>query len=103
MAFGMEKAYKACVVVLVRDFGLPADGFTYELTDSDVHYADRILDVVFYRGNIGHYNRRNGFHGWRHKLESTAIKLSHFLKFYSFTPTFMRAWAWNVVKRSLFR
>lgn len=101
MAFGMEKAYRACGVILVRDLGLPADEFTYELTDSDIHYADRILDVVFYRGNMGHYNKRGGFHGWRHKLESTAIKLSHFVKFYPLAPSFMRDWGWSVIKSRL--
>ena len=99
--FGMEKAYRACGAVLVRDLGLPANEFTYELTDYDMRYADKILDVVFYRGNMGHYNKRSGFHGWKHKLESTGIKLSHFIKFYPLAPSFMRDWAWGVVKSRL--
>lgn len=97
--FGMEKAYRACGAILVRDLGLPADEFTYELTDYDMRYADKILDVVFYRGNMGHYNKRSGFHGWRHKLESTGIKLSHFFKFYPLAPSFMRDLPSGVVKR----
>ena len=96
--FGMEKAYRACGAILVRDLGLE-DEFTYKLKDKDLRYADRILNVVFYRGNMGHYNKRGGFHGWRHKLESTAIKLSHFVKFYPLAPSFMRDWGWSVVKR----
>lgn len=100
-ALGMEKAYKACGAILVRDLGLPSDEFTYKLTDKDMRYADRILNVVFYRGNMGHYNKRGGFHGWKHKLESTGIKLSHFIKFYPLAPTFMRDWAWDVVKSRL--
>lgn len=99
--FGMEKAYRACGAILVRDLGLPANEFTYELTDYDMRYADKILDIVFYRGNMGHYNKRGGFHGWKHKLESTGIKLSHFIKFYPLAPTFMRDWAWDVVKSRL--
>ena len=99
--FGMEKAYKACGAILVRDLGLPANEFTYELTDYDMRYADKILDVVFYRGNMGHYNKRGGFHGWKHKLESTGIKLSHFFKFYPLAPSFMRDWVWGVVKSRL--
>ena len=95
---GMEKAYRACGAILVRDLGLPAEEFTYELTDNDKHYADKILDIVFYRGNMGHYNKRSGFHGWKHKIESTGIKLSHFLKFYPLAPSFMCAWAWDVFK-----
>lgn len=100
-AFGMEKAYKACGAILVRDLGLPSDEFTYKLMDKDMRYADRILNVVFYRGNMGHYNKKGGFHGWRHKLESSVIKLSHFVKFYPLAPTFMRDWAWDVVKSRL--
>lgn len=99
--FGMEKAFRACGAILVRDLGLPANEFTYELTDYDMRYADKILDIVFYRGNMGHYNKRGGFHGWKHKLESTGIKLSHFIKFYPLAPTFMRDWAWDVVKSRL--
>lgn len=99
--FGMEKAYRACGTILVRDLGLPANEFTYELTDYDMRYADKILDVVFYRGNMGHYNKRGGFYGWKHKLESTGIKLSHFIKFYPLAPSFMRDWAWDVVKSRL--
>ena len=98
---GMEKAYKACGAILVRDLGLPANEFTYELTDYDMRYADKILDVVFYRGNMGHYNKRSGFHGWKHKLESTGIKLSHFFKFYPLAPSFMCDWAWGIVKSRL--
>lgn len=99
--FGMEKAYRACGAILVRDLGLPANEFTYELTDYNMRYADKILDIVFYRGNMGHYNKRGGFHGWKHKLESTAIKLSHFIKFYLLAPSFMRDWARDVVKSRL--
>ena len=99
--FGMEKAYRACGAILVRDLGLPADEFTYDLNDYDMRYADKVLDIVFYRGNMGHYNKRGGFHGWKHKLESTGIKLSHFIKFYPLAPSFMRDWAWDVVKSRL--
>lgn len=97
-ALGMEKAYKACGTILVRNLGQSADEFTFQLTDKDMRYADRILNVIFYRGNMGHYNKRGGFHGWRHKVESTAIKLSHFIKFYSLAPSFMCDWGWGVVK-----
>lgn len=99
--FDMEKAYRACGAIIVRDLGFPANEFTYELTDYDMRYADKILDVVFYRGNMGHYNKRGGFYGWKHKLESTCIKLSHFIKFYPLAPSFMRNWAWGVVKSRL--
>ena len=100
-ALGMEKAYKACGAILVRDLRLPSDEFTYELTDKDMRFTDRILNVVFYRGNMGHYNKKGGFHGWRHKLESSVIKLSHFVKFYPLAPSFMRDWGWSVIKSRL--
>ena len=99
--FGMEKAYRACGAILVRDLGLPEDEFTYELSDSDMHYADKILDVVMYRGNMGHYNKRGGFHGWKHKVESTAIKLSHFVKFYPLAPAFMKDWGLSVIREKV--
>ena len=99
--FGMEKAYRACGTILVRDLGLSANEFTYELTDYDMRYADKILDVVFYRGNMGHYNKRSGFHGWRHKMESASIKFSHFVKFYPLAPSFMRDWGWSVIKEKI--
>ena len=97
----MEKAYKACGAILVRDLGLPVEEFTYELSDQDMRYADRILNVVFYRGNMGHYNKQGGFHGWKHKLESTGIKLSHFIKFYPLAPSFMGDWGRSVIKSRL--
>lgn len=98
---GMEKAYRACGAILVRDLGLPANEFTYDLVDSDLRYADRILDVVFYRGNMGHYNKLSGFHGWKHKLESTGIKLSHFVKFMPLAPGYSYGWLWHEVKRCI--
>ncbi len=58
---GMEKAYKACGAVLVEILGLPAKEFTYELNDSDRKYGRRVMEVVEYRGNTGHYNLRGGY------------------------------------------
>ena len=99
--FGMEKAYRVCGSVLADNLGLPSDEFTYPLTDKDRKSADKILDVVFYRGNMGHYNKRAGFHGWRHKVESMCIKISHFMKFYPLAPEFMRDWGWSVLKKTM--
>lgn len=95
---GMERAYRACGCILVSELGLPEDEFTYQLTNRDRKYADKILEVVSYRGNMGHYNKHAGFYGWKHKLESSGIKLSHFLKFYPLAPSFMRDWGWSVIK-----
>lgn len=101
--FGLEKAYKACGAILVKNLGLPTYEFTYELTEQDMRYADKILDVVFYRGNMGHYNKQAGFYGWKHKLESACIKLSHFIKFYPLAPSFMKDWSIGVIKTKLFQ
>lgn len=89
---GMEKAFRACGSILVHQLGLPAEEFTYALTDKDQRYGNRILDVVFYRGNMGHYNKRSGFHGWKHNFESTGIKISHFLKFMPLAPSYSGQW-----------
>ena len=99
---GLEKAYRACGCILTDELGLPAEAFTYRLTAADRRYARRILDVVFYRGNMGKYNKRGGFHGWRHQLESVGIKTAHFVKFYPLAPGFMRSWLWDVVATRFF-
>ena len=90
--FGMEKAFRACGSISVNQLGLPAEEFPYVLTDQDLRYGDKILGVVSYRGNMGHYNKRNGFHGWKHNLESTGIKISHFLKFMPLAPDYSCRW-----------
>ena len=89
---GIEKAFRACGSILVRQLGLPAEEFPYKLTDKDKLYSNKILDVVFYRGNMGHYNKKSGFHGWKHNVESTGIKISHFLKFMPLAPDYSTRW-----------
>lgn len=100
-ALGMEKAYKACGSILVDYLGLSQKETGYIITDSDRRYGKRILDIVLYRGNMGHHNKLGGFHGWKHKTEAMGIKLAHFVKFYSLSPTYTRQWLWHEVKRSL--
>ena len=95
--FGLEKAYRACGCILVDKLGLPAEDFPYELTAKDQCYTRRILEVVFYRGNMGLYNRKGGVRGWKHVVEATFVKLSHFMKFYPMAPGYMREWGWNRV------
>lgn len=89
---GMTKAYKACGSILVDCLGLPANGFPFSLSEADRRYGKKILDVVFYRGNMGHYNKRSGFHGWKHNIEATCIKVSHFLKFMPLAPSYSCRW-----------
>lgn len=95
---GLEKAYRACGCILVDKLGLPEADFPYQLTAKDRKYSQRILDVVFYRGNMGLYNRKGGISGWKHNIEAMGVKASHFLKFYPLAPGYMRDWAVDVIK-----
>ena len=54
---------------------------------------------MIYRGNMGHYNKRNGFRGWKHKLEALGIKVSHFIKFMPLAPGYSRGWLWHEISR----
>ena len=100
-ALEMEKAFRACGSILVDFLGLPKEDLGYELTYVDRKYAKRILEVVFYRGNMGHYNKKNGFTGWKHYVESTAIKVSHFLKFFSLAPSYSKGWLSHELNRKV--
>ena len=98
---GMEKAFRACGSILVYQLGLPSEEFLYPLTGRDIHYGKRILDVVLYRGNMGHYNKKSGFQGWRHNIESTGIKLSHFVKFMPLAPSYNFRWLGHELVRKI--
>ena len=98
---GMEKAFRACGSILVCQLGLPTEDFPYALTDKDLWYGRKILDVVFYRGNMGHYNKKSGFHGWKHNVESTSIKVSHFLKFMPLAPGYSCNWLMHELCRKI--
>ena len=96
---GLDRVFRACGSILVDHLGLPAEDFPYQLTAQDRKYTQRILDVVFYRGNMGHYHRVGGVHGWKHVVEAIVIKVSHFVKFYSLAPAYMRGWAVSLVEK----
>ncbi len=96
---GLERAYKACGSILVNQLGLPQDDLGYHLSDSDRKNGEKILEVVIYRGNMGHYNKRSGFSGWKHKVEALCIKVSHFLKFMPLAPEYSRGWLWHELIR----
>ncbi len=100
---GMERAYRACGAILVDKLGLPAEEFTYQLNDSDRKYAERILNVVEYRGNMGHYNLKGGSHGMWHNIEATCIKVAHFMKFMPLAPAFSCGWLTAELKRKISR
>ncbi len=96
---GLERAYKACGSILVDQLGLPQQDLGYVLTDSDRNYGKKILDVVMYRGNMGHHNKLGGFTGWKHKIESLGIKLSHFVKFWPLAPRYTCGWLHHEIIR----
>ena len=96
---GMERAYRACGTILVDQLGITEKELGYALTDTDRKYGKRILDVVMYRGNMGHYNKRTGFRGWKHKVEAMGIKLAHFAKFAPLAPKYSYGWILNEVKK----
>lgn len=98
---GMEKAWKACGSILVDDLGLQEDELGYSLAKRDRRYGKKIMNVVLYRGNMGHYNKHNGFSGWKHKVEAMCIKISHFVKFMPLAPTYSYGWLWHEVRRNL--
>lgn len=100
---GIERAYRACGCLLIDYLGLPKVEFTYELKSSDKRYSKRILDVVMYRGNMGHYNLKGGHQGLWHNLEAMGIKIIHFLKFMPLAPAFSWNWLVAELKRKITR
>ncbi len=98
---GMERAYCTCGRLLIDYLGLGKDEFTYRLNNGDRQYAKRMLDVVMYRGNMGHYNLKGGHQGLRHNLEATGIKIIHFLKFMPLAPAFSWNWLLAELKRKI--
>lgn len=100
---GLEKAYRACGSILVDYLGLPQKEFGYTITDKDRSYGSKVLDVVFYRGNMGHFNKRHGYVGLKHKLEAVGIKVSHFVKFMPLAPGFSCNWLWYGLSKKTFR
>lgn len=100
-ALDMEKAFRACGSIVVHQLGLPAEEFPFPLTDRDEHYGKKILSIVFYRGNMGHYNKKSGFHGWKHNIESTGIKVSHFFKFMPLAPGYNCGWLAHELSRKI--
>lgn len=97
----LEKAYRACGSILVDYLGLTEEELAFRIEDRDRHYGRKIMDVVMYRGNMGHYNKRSGFSGWKHKVEAAGIKISHFAKFVPLTPSYSCGWLWHEIKRNI--
>ena len=87
-ALGMERAFRAIGWIMTDSLGMPKQDLGYELTDKDCRYAQRIIDIVRYRGNMGHYNRMSGYSGWKHNIEAAAILMSHFVKLWPLAPAY---------------
>lgn len=104
-ALGMEKAWRACGAILVDHLGMPEGDLGYMLSDQDRKYAKRILDVVLYSGNMGHYegNQLRERGGRQRPLKVVGIKLLHFMKFAPLAPGYSCDWLWYEVKRVLTR
>lgn len=100
-SLGLEQAYKACGSILVDYLGLPMEDLGYSLSDEDRKYGQKIMHVVMYRGNMGHFNKHSGFSGWKHKVEALGIKLSHFMKFMPLAPGYSRGWMWHEITRQV--
>ena len=89
---GLERAFRACEYVLKNYLGLDEKYLPYIITDSDKKYGRRMISVVLYRGNMGHYNKRHGWSGLGHQLESACIKITHFVKFFWLSPEYHLGW-----------
>lgn len=100
-ALGMVRAFRACEYILAECLGLSEGYLPYDIRPVDRKYSQRMLKVVLYRGNMGHYNKRNGWSGLGHQLESASIKMSHFVKFFWLSPGYHIGWLWHEVKRGL--
>ena len=90
--FELEKAFKACGYILINYVGMDKKYMPYEIGSVDRKYGRRMLDVVLFRGNMGHYNKRNGWSGIGHQVESACIKISHFVKFFWLSPGYHLGW-----------
>lgn len=89
--FGMKSAFRACEYIIGEKLELPKEYLLYDIRSIDRWFGRKILNIVLYRGNMGHYNKRGGWKGLRHKVESTGIKLSHFLKLWWLSPAYHAA------------
>ena len=91
-SLGMRRAFAACSSILVDYLGMDAKYLPYEIDAKDRKYGRRMLGVILYRGNMGHYNKRNGWSGFGHQVESAFIKISHFVKFFWLSPGYHIGW-----------
>lgn len=102
-ALGMEKAYRACCCILVDHLGLSEEELGYAFSDADRCYGEKILDVVMFRGNMGHYEgeTKRFEERWKWKMKAIGIKFSHFMKFMPLAPSYTRGWLMYKIRRCI--
>lgn len=96
---GVEKAFRACGYIVTEYLGMDEKYLPFKIMSKDRKYGRRMLDVVLYRGNMGHYNKRNGWSGIRHQAESACIKSAHFIKFFWLSPKYHLGWMKACISR----
>mgnify|MGYP002625969070 CR=1 FL=1 len=101
--FGMKRAYKACGSILVDYLGISTDELGFKLAPRDRKYGKRILNVVFYRGNMGHYegNRVRVEKNIKRTAKAIFIKATHFFKFFLLAPAYNSRWMLRQIKRMI--
>ena len=97
---GMTRAFRACEYILSEKLELPKEYLPYKIGGIDRWFGGRLLDVVLYRGNMGHFNKRGGWKGLKHQIESACIKIAHFTKFVLLSPGYQLGWMAHRVKGS---
>lgn len=85
---GIKRAFRACEYIVGDRLGLSEDYLPYKIRSIDRWFGRKILSIVMYRGNMGHYNKRHGWKGIGHIIESTCIKIAHFLKLWWLSPSY---------------
>lgn len=85
---GMNRAFMACEYIIGNKLGLAEESLPYKIRSIDRWFGRTIFNIVQYRGNMGHYNKRHGCKGIGHKMESACIKIAHFLKLWWLSPSY---------------
>ncbi len=86
--FGIERAFRTSEYIVGDRLGLAEEYLPYKIRGIDRCFGRKILNILLYRGNMGHYNKRGGWKGCKHKIESACIKISHFMKLWWLSPTY---------------
>lgn len=84
---GLLRAFRVVEVILKDKLGLEDVFLPIPISENDLKYEDKVLDVVYKRGNFGKYGRKNVVRsGWRYYIEALGIKLKHYSQFFWLCP-----------------